>query len=328
MMARLLRLHPSLVTSLVLAGLAGLASACASTVAPAPPARSSPAKTSSSEGVPVAFWQDRPIRRGDLDPAILELSGGVILREILLDRRIVELAAGRGITATEAMIEAERTLLLASLSDDPDRAVELLAAVRARQGLGEARFTALLRRNALLRAMIAGEVTPDSDAIRRIHDVRHGARRRARIVAVSSFAEAAALRAEIEGGGDPAEVAFRASTDPSRSAGGLIPPVTRLDPSWPAAFREALFALAVEEVSAPVLVDGSWLVVVLLEEIPADGVSIDAARPELERLARLQQERVLMDRIVRDAAASLDPRILDPALRGAWERLGIIATSP
>ena len=51
-----------------------------------------------------------------------------------------------------------------------------------------------------------------------------------------------------------------------------------------------------------------------------DGTSIEAVRAELERLARLQQERVLMDRLAREIDADLDPRVLDPSLRDAWRR--------
>ena len=185
---------------------AGAASGCQGTAPPAA-SRAVPNHTAAST-TPIAFSQGRAIRRGDLDTALAELSGGVILREFLLDRRIAELAAERGVVVDQAMIDRERGLLLETLASDPDRAAELLAAVRARQGLGPVRFEALLRRNAALRALVAGEIVVDEIAIERIHDVRHGPRRVARIIAVAELAEASRLAESIAAGGDFATIAF------------------------------------------------------------------------------------------------------------------------
>lgn len=288
---------------------------------PTTPKAARPAAASASSTTPIAFSSGRAIRRSDLDTALAELSGGVILREHLLDRRIAELAAERGVAIDEAMVERERQLLLDALSADPDRATELLAAVRARQGLGPVRFEALLRRNAALRALVAGEIVVDENSIERIHDVRHGPRRVARIISVAELAEASRLAEAIAAGEDFATLAFEHSTDSSRGAGGLVPPISRLDPAWPNAFRESLFALAPGETSPPVLVDGSWILIRFVEAQPGDGIEIEAVRDELERLARIQLERVRMDRVARDAAASLDPDIIDPVFRESWRRL-------
>lgn len=304
----------------VLLAAASLASAGCETAPPPTTARPT-AAAGASTTTPIAFSRGRAIRRSDLDTALAELSGGVILREHLLDRRIAELAAERGVAVDEAMIERERRLLLEALSSDPDRAAELLEAVRARQGLGTVRFEALLRRNAALRGLVAGEIVIDEIAIERIHDVRHGPRRVARIITVTELAEASRLAEAISAGEDFATLAFERSTDSSRGAGGLVPPVSRLDPAWPNAFRESLFALAPGETSPPVLVDGSWILIRFIEEQPGDGIEIEAARAELEQLARIQLERVRMDRVARDAAASLDPDIVDPVFRESWRRL-------
>jgi peptidyl-prolyl cis-trans isomerase C len=288
----------------------------------ASPPRSAP-NADAAATTPIAFWRGRAIRRSDLDTALAELSGGMVLREHLLDRRLAELAAERGIAVDEAMIERERQLLLDTIAEDPDRAAELLAAVRARQGLGPARFEALLRRNAILRALVAGEIAVDEAAIERIHDVRHGPRRIARIIVAAELAEASRLAEAIANGEDFATLAFEHSTDSSRGVGGLVTPITRLDPAWPNAFRDALYGLAPGETSPPVLADGSWVLIRFIEEEPGDEVAIESVRPELERLARIQLERVRMDRVAREAAESLEPDIVDPVYRESWRRLGM-----
>jgi len=289
---------------------------------PSAPSASPPRVADASATTPIAFWRGRAIRLDDLDTALAELSGGIVLREYLLDRRIAELAAERGVAVDAAMLKQEEQRLLETLSEDSDRAAELLDAVRARQGLGPARYEALLRRNAALRALVAGEIAVDEASIERIFDVRHGPRRVARIIAVAELSEASRLAESISAGEDFAELAFAHSTDSSRGVGGLVTPISRLDPSWPNAFREALYDLAPGETSPPVLVDGSWVLVHFVEEMPGDGVELESVRPRLEQLARIQLERVRMDRVARDAAASLDPDIVDPVFRESWKRLG------
>ncbi len=250
-----------------------------------------------------------------------EAAGGIALEEHLLDRAVAMEAVRRGVAADAEAIAAERRLLQASLADDPDRAEELLQRIRDRQGLGPRRFEALLRRNALLRAMVAAEVEIDAAAMERVYDVRHGPRRRSRLLAAASLPEASAAAARLAGGESFAAIAFERSIDPSRDSGGLLPAISRLDPAWPAAFRETLFATPIGEVSPPVLSDRHWLLVEVLEELPGDGTDPEAVREELRRLARLQQERVLMDRLARELAARLSPRVLDPAIQSSWEML-------
>lgn len=283
-----------------------------------PPAAGRPAAPSDPA---VATEGSRTVLWSDLRDSVAEAAGGIALEEHLLDRAVAAAAARRGVSADAAAIESERQLLLESLAEDPDRAEELLQRIRARQGLGPRRFESLLRRNALLRAMVAGEVEIDAAAIARVHDVRHGPRRRCRLIASPSLAESSQLAARVAAGEAFAAVAFERSIDPSRDAGGLLPPVARLDPAWPPAFREALFSTSPGSVSTPVFSDGNWLLLEVLEETSGDGTSLEAEEATLRRLARIGQERVLMDRLARELAASLSPRIIDPSIRSSWEML-------
>ena len=50
---------------------------------------------------------------------------------------------------------------------------------------------------------------------------------------VAELSEASRLAESISAGEDFAELAFAHSTDSSRGVGGLVTPISRLDPSWP-----------------------------------------------------------------------------------------------
>ncbi len=60
----------------------------------------------------------------------------------------------------------------------------------------------------------------------------------------------------------------------------------------------------------------------LVREIEGDGADLEAERPTLERLVRLNQERLLMDRLARRLLTNTTLTIYDDALHESWNRRG------
>lgn len=250
-----------------------------------------------------------------LGPALVEIAGQTALREALLDLRLRRRLADRAITVDAARIERERAVLLETLSDDAQRALELLGEIRARQGLGPVRFDALLRRNAGLRALVEREVTADGPGVEAMFDTLHGPRRTVRIAVFSSLADAQRFIGDLHAPEVPealrgsalrfAELASERSLDASAARGGLLEPIARRDPSYPEPLRASVFDTAVGSASLPVLDGARFTVVFVVKESPADGTTLSAARERCERLLRLSRERLLMDALARELA-SLD----------------------
>jgi hypothetical protein len=290
--------------------------------APSAPAASAVAAAGGggSGSAPVAMWRDRTLTWDELRPALVELGGAIALEDAFLDLRIAQALAERSIRISDAAIEEEKAILLATLDPDPNVATRLLQEIRARQGLGTTRFQALLARNAGLRALVQPDVRITPDALARQHDVLHGSKRTARVIAVQTLAEAEDVRRLIEGGADFAAVAAQRSTDASAARGGLLAPISASDPSWPDAFRTALFRLQPGELSPATVVEDDYLIIRLVEERPADGVSLDAARTEVERTLRRAQERVLMEERARGYLREIQPTIYDESLSRAWRQ--------
>ena len=110
------------------------------------------------------------------------------------------------------------------------------------------------------------------------------------------------------------------STDSSAARGGLLEPISRADLSYPEALRQALWSLESGEISSPVLLDRGYAVLVLVRELQGDGADPAQVRPELERLARLHHERLLMDQLARQMLFQVSVTIFDDALRDNWSR--------
>ena len=269
---------------------------------------------------PIALVERERVTIAEIEPQLLEAVGGRIVRERVLDTRLARTAAREGIEIDADDLEYERNLLTTTLAEDPDRAERLLDELRRNRGLGPIRFEALLRRTALLRRLVADEVEITDAALEGAHDLAHGPRRVTRIVVVEDLRAASDVRRRLEAGTPFATVAVERSLDASADRGGLLAPVSRLDPSWPIAFRKAVFDAEIGKVSSPVGIDGRTLLILVETERPGTGVSLDAGREAAEAAARLAIERLLMDRLARRLvpADAIDP--IDPSLRWSMPR--------
>ena len=284
---------------------------------------------------PVAYWkidQERgrgtPVDRSTMDALLMEMTGRLALQEAVLDGLLARTLAQRGMILEAEALQREQSLMTRILARDENEARRLLDEIRLREGLGPVRFTALLRRNASLRRLVEDQVDLREEAVFISWDTLHGPRRSARVLVTSNLAQARDALELIRGGREFSEVAARFSTDESASTGGLLEPVSRLDPSWPTAFRETLWDLQAGEISEPILVDGDCLVVMFLEELPGDGIGFEAGRTEAEEYLRRAQERILMDTEARKLLDSVEIDVIDSELDRAWnQRLPTLKSS-
>ncbi len=166
------------------------------------------------------------------------------------------------------------------------------------------------------------QVARQEEQLGTAHAVRHGPRCRARIIVVSSEREAAQARSRVEGAADRRgafiEEAIARSTDPSAPRGGLLEPISPADPAYPVSVRRALEALRAGELSPVVALENGYALLLLDERTEGDGTPIEAVRPELERLLRIRQERVLMDRTASQMLETARITVFDPSLEWSW----------
>jgi foldase protein PrsA len=274
-------------------------------------------------GDPPAVIDGTVVPWSALQPLLAEAAGAQILEEVALDRALAEESRRRGVTVTPEQIRAEeltllRTLLASGAALDDAGSQQVLADLRERRGLGPARYDRLLRRTALLRALVQNSVDLSEEAVRRAYELRHGPRYRVRLITVDSAPAADAALARLSRGESFAEVAARVSTDPSASRGGLLEPISAADLSYPSALREALPRLEPDKVAGPIALERNFALVRLEETLPADDVSFEEVRDEVERDARIAQERLLMSDLANRLLAASGITPLDPSLGWSW----------
>ena len=260
-----------------------------------------------------------------MQPLLAEAAGAEVLQEITLDRALAEEARLRGVSVTDAQIRAEEANLLRTLREagaalDDAGGRQVLDDLRRRRGLGPRRYEALLRRTALLRAMVQDQIDLTDAAIQRAYELLHGPRYRVRIITVDSIPAANAVQARLDAGEPFGEVAARFSTDPSAGVGGLVEPISAADLNYPSALREALPRLQAGRVSAPIAIERGYAILRLDEVIPADGIAFEDVRDSVEREARIAQERTRMSELAARLIGQSGVTALDPSLAWSWRQ--------
>ncbi len=271
----------------------------------------------------LAYLDGRPIGHNDLQASLYEASGGQVLAETILDRRIDLRLTQRGLSLTPARIEAEKTAMLKSLDpNNDDQAVRLLRELRRRRGLGDLRFGQLLRRNAAMRLLVQDEVQITDNELNQAYAIEYGPRYEVRLITVENLSMASQISRRARGEGVPAEsfieMAVRSSTDPSRVQGGLLAPVSPADGTWPDGIRKAVEQLEEGRVSDPIAIEKGFAVIKLERKIPARPMPLETVRADLTARVRRNTERVLMQRLARTMLNEVELIVTDRTLRESW----------
>lgn len=289
------------------------------------PADATPARAPTT----VAVINGRAVSWDMLQPRLAEASGAAVLEELILDVQLEALAAERGMTIESIDLDRERELLVRQIGRQVGTAEaeteELVATIRRRQGLGPERFAAMLRRNAMLRRLVADAIQVEPAEVERLYSVRYGPKWRARVITVPTEREAAELRAELAPLDPPqratrfAQLAVDRSTDESAPRGGLLEPISIDDPAYPGVVRSALAAMQPGELSGVLAVGGSFALLLLERIDPAQPVPLDDVRAALEQELRARMERVRMDELARQWLRDARVTLFDPSLRWSWQ---------
>ncbi|MBL1218967.1 MAG: peptidyl-prolyl cis-trans isomerase [Planctomycetes bacterium] len=272
-----------------------------------------------AQAAPPLLLDDAPVGSGDLWQALAESAGGSALQEYILDQALEARCALEGIAVTSDDIQAELELIWDSLDADRDIGARLLEQLKARRGLGPTRFPAMLRRNAMLRAVVRDDVAITEDGLQTLYLQQYGKRSMLRIITCTSRSDAVALLTRARAGESLADLALLHSTDADSAANsGLIGPVSVADSAYPMAIRQILDDLKPGEPSPVLQLESSYAIVGLVHVLHPEPVEFEAVRDELSRLARRRQERLLMESLARQLVAECDINIMDPSLGWSW----------
>lgn len=273
------------------------------------------------DDTPAALVNGQAVEWPQLRDLLAETAGGAILEELILDKLLSQRLVRERQTVDAAAIESERLLMMEVLDSDPTRAALSLEAVRQRRSLGDRRFQLMLKRNAMLRALVKDDVEINETMIRSQYEQLYGPKYRVRLITSATMNEAATALSRIRAGEPFAEVAALVSTDAaSAQRGGLLDAISPYDASYPMALRQVLADLEEGDLSPIIPLESGFALVQMVQRVPRSNVAYELVKTDMARAARLAQERILMDNLARQLLNSADVAVLDPALNDGWKR--------
>ncbi len=277
-------------------------------------------------GRPPLLVEGQRVSRAQLDRVLGEAAGRIAIEEVALHTMLQQEMRRNGLTLSPQATRNEEDLFLASLATGNDRATpgQVLRQVRQTRGLGPTRYALLLERNAMLRALVQPDVRINEADLRTAFDVRHGPRRTVRLIVLPTQRQAANLRTELSQAANLRQAFIAAarsrSTDATAASGGLTEPISAADPAYAPGIRRVVASLAPDELGPVVATDGGFALMLLEEELPADGAAFDDVADELANLLQRRQERLLMDRLARQLLTSASITAFDDSLDWAWRQ--------
>jgi len=278
----------------------------------------------------IATVNGAPITRARVVDLLLASHGVGVLEQLAVLDLAEQSAQVRGIVVTRSDVAAERDRALRQLVDplpsftggafDRKLAERLLDRVLSDRNVSHAEFDLVMRRNALLRALVLADRPISEEELREEFDRTAGATVTVRHIQLATPAEVARVQQRLTGGEAFAELArVQSANQASAQRGGLLDPFSRTDERVPEALRAAAFSLEPGETSGPVRV-GEWYHLVELEyRSPGRSASFEAERDELER--RVQDRiadsamRALYEKLFDEATIQINDPVLDEAFR-------------
>ena len=268
----------------------------------------------------VALVDSQPVTWDMLKVPLIEAAGGQTLSEWILDRRIESALKFKGLSVNEQDIAKERTLLVSQVSGDADTTARLIEQLKIDRGLGSWRFDQLIRRTAGMRKLVAEGVSVTDPMVRQLYEERFGPKTEVRMILSASLPEISKLMTRAQGGEPFTDLAIAFSKDDSRNQGGLLPPISMHDATFPKALRDAADKLTLGQISSPIALESGYALLKCERKIPGNTVGYESVADKLRSEVRLRVERNLMARQARTLMEGVDVTVLDADLNEAWKK--------
>ena|GEM_PF-736728 len=186
---------------------------------------------------------------------------------------------------------------------------EFLAQYRDEKHISQTEFDMAMEINTYLRKIaepqIAGKIT-DED-IKNAFGQLYGEQARVRYIELNSMAEVREAQRRLAAGDRFEDVARDMSHNRvSAAAGGEMPPFTRATPTLPGTFLDVVFGLKKGQVSEPVGVGNSFLIVKLEDMLPPKAVKFEDVKESVRKTIYDQ----LLTNVIRELKSSLDQQVL------------------
>jgi hypothetical protein len=260
----------------------------------------------------IAIVGTKAIRQEDLWNELIELAGSEIVQDAINSAHIELALAEKALVVRQKNIEQEWEYLLRAV---PSLNKSSFKNQLKEKGIGEKRLRSLLWRTSALRMLIEQDVSVTEEQVRRMYEIMHGPAYPVKIIVLPTLKEANQMHAQLKRGASFSELANTHSIDPSASLGGDIGSITIADPIWPEPIRKALPHIQIGMVTTPIFIGDRWVLLKLTSKPTKYEHPIEDVEEEMRQLAKLAQERFLMERALQTLQKNTEVQIFDTDIR-------------
>lgn len=278
----------------------------------------------------VARVDGQDITIQQLTDPLLRVHGLSLLLQIAQLDVVRTQAEKSGITISDADIEKETQLTLDVLPGfegvtDPAERQHMLSQFLKQQQVSSHQFSLVMQANAYLRKLaeplVVGRITDET--VQEAFNQQYGETVQVGYIQLANLGEVAEAKRRLAAGKSFAEVAREMSRNPRTGPlGGELPPFTRNNTGYPEAFRQAAFALKVDEVSDPVEAEGAFHLIKLEHRFAPKAVKLEDVRDSVkknltERLIQATMSQ-LRQQFTQHTLATLE--IINPILKQEYDK--------
>lgn len=273
----------------------------------------------------MATVNGKPIYMEDLHAPLVEAYGIRIAEMLVVNALVVQEAERTKITVTDKDVIAEndRTLrgILGEQQLTPDQRERVLERLLKQRGITRRLWTTIMRRNAILRKMVAGKVVVSEAMIKAEFARLHGEKVQISHIQLPGLTEAEKIIKLLKAGGDFADLAKRYSTNTATAKdGGTLAPFSRENPAIPRAIRDAAFALKTGQISGIVQVGSEFHVLKLHKRFMPPAAEYDAVKEKIrDALKEHIIERLQVEKLS-ELRRKADVDYVNPTLKQAANR--------
>ncbi|MCK4624491.1 MAG: peptidylprolyl isomerase [Phycisphaerae bacterium] len=273
----------------------------------------------------MATVNGKPIYMEDLHTPLVESYGLRIAEMLIVNVLVAQEAERTKITVTEKDVLAEnnRTLqgILGEQQLTPDQREQVLGRLLKQRGLTRRLWTTIMRRNAILRKMVAGKAVVSEAMIKAEFARLHGEKVQVSHIQLPGLTEAEKIIKLLKAGGDFADLAQRYSTNTATAKdGGALAPFSRENPAIPRAIRDAAFALKTGQISGIVQVGSEFHVLKLYKRFMPPAADYKNVREKLrDNLQKHIVERLQVKKLA-ELRRKAGVEYINPTLKRAANR--------
>ncbi|MDY7011348.1 MAG: peptidylprolyl isomerase [Planctomycetota bacterium] len=233
----------------------------------------------------MATVNGKPVHMEDLYIPLIEAQGLRIAEILIVNKLVAQEAERVNIIVDNKDVAAENNHALQGVIGEqlaPDQRGVALEKLLRQRGITKRLWTTIMRRNAILRKMVAGKAVVSEAMIETEFARLYGEKVRISHIQLPSLTEAEKIIKMLKEGNDFAYLARRYSTSTTTARqGGTLPQFSRENPAIPRAIRDTAFALKTGQISGIVQVGNEFHVLKLHQRITPPAADFQAVRGKI-----------------------------------------------